>query len=47
MKRIDIQVMLVEYHYEIERDALIEHCVNDLILYSVVYEQYDVVLNPY
>jgi hypothetical protein len=29
----DIQVMSVEYHFEIEQDALKEHYVNDLILY--------------
>jgi hypothetical protein len=39
--------MSMKYHYEIEQDALKEHYVIDLILYSIVYVQYDDVLNPY
>lgn len=42
-----LQVTLVEYRCEIERDVLIEHYVSGSIRYSVVYEQYGAVLNPY
>ena len=39
--------MLLEYHYDIERDASKVHYVIDLIQCSIVYVQYDDVLNPY
>ena len=43
----DLRVMLKECHFEIVRDALKEHCVNDLTWCWVVYMQCDVVSDPY
>ena len=46
-KLANIQVMLLEYHYEIVPDAWKGHCAIDLIRYLIVYVQFDDVLSPY